>query len=279
MGEGLWDPSLRTTMGLRCRGRWEKCSGPRAGGPGIKSAPGAHLRVGSREEGVGVGRPLSVPLRERPRVQVHRLWPEREVQLRGDAAPGEPHSPSSLLSPPGDLAGTSGVGWRRGTPEERGLGTSLRGVARLGRVSRWRWTAGWQLSRAPPSPQGRNLADLRRSQPRGTFTLSTTLRLGKQILESIEAIHSVGFLHRDIKPVRVGPSSEAPPTFSPSPGPLFLLQSSGWGGDSFFCLSPPPALHPQHHLLLSPASQEHLCPPLAMPVASPLFSPLPFSHP
>ncbi|XP_041036510.1 tau-tubulin kinase 1-like [Carcharodon carcharias] len=48
--------------------------------------------------------------------------------------------------------------------------------------------------------QGRNLADLRRSQPRGTFTISTTLRLGKQILQSIEAIHSVGFLHRDIKP-------------------------------------------------------------------------------
>uniref|UniRef100_A0A3B1JSR3 non-specific serine/threonine protein kinase n=1 Tax=Astyanax mexicanus TaxID=7994 RepID=A0A3B1JSR3_ASTMX len=48
--------------------------------------------------------------------------------------------------------------------------------------------------------QGRNLADLRRSQPRGTFSMSTTLRLGKQILESIEAIHSVGFLHRDIKP-------------------------------------------------------------------------------
>lgn len=53
--------------------------------------------------------------------------------------------------------------------------------------------------------QGRNLADLRRSQPRGTFTLSTTLRLGKQILESIEAIHSVGFLHRDIKPVSHAP--------------------------------------------------------------------------
>uniref|UniRef100_A0A671Q086 Tau tubulin kinase 1b n=1 Tax=Sinocyclocheilus anshuiensis TaxID=1608454 RepID=A0A671Q086_9TELE len=50
--------------------------------------------------------------------------------------------------------------------------------------------------------QGRNLADLRRSQPRGTFSMSTTLRLGKQILESIEAIHSVGFLHRDIKPPR-----------------------------------------------------------------------------
>ncbi|XP_060735934.1 tau-tubulin kinase 1 isoform X2 [Tachysurus vachellii] len=48
--------------------------------------------------------------------------------------------------------------------------------------------------------QGRNLADLRRSQPHGTFSLSTTLRLGKQILEAIEAIHSVGFLHRDIKP-------------------------------------------------------------------------------
>ncbi|XP_066550194.1 tau-tubulin kinase 2 isoform X2 [Amia ocellicauda] len=48
--------------------------------------------------------------------------------------------------------------------------------------------------------QGRNLADLRRSMSRGTFTVSTTLRLGRQILESIESIHSVGFLHRDIKP-------------------------------------------------------------------------------
>uniref|UniRef100_A0A2K6R146 non-specific serine/threonine protein kinase n=1 Tax=Rhinopithecus roxellana TaxID=61622 RepID=A0A2K6R146_RHIRO len=48
--------------------------------------------------------------------------------------------------------------------------------------------------------QGRNLADLRRSQSRGTFTINTTLRLGRQILESIESIHSVGFLHRDIKP-------------------------------------------------------------------------------
>ncbi|KAM8920860.1 tau-tubulin kinase 2 [Pelodytes ibericus] len=48
--------------------------------------------------------------------------------------------------------------------------------------------------------QGRNLADLRRSQSRGTFSVSTMLRLGRQILESIESIHSVGFLHRDIKP-------------------------------------------------------------------------------
>lgn len=71
---------------------------------------------------------------------------------------------------------------------------------RLGRVSP-RPLSWWPR----PHPQGRNLADLRRSQPRGTFTLSTTLRLGKQILESIEAIHSVGFLHRDIKPVRDAP--------------------------------------------------------------------------
>ncbi|XP_055087164.1 tau-tubulin kinase 2 [Periophthalmus magnuspinnatus] len=48
--------------------------------------------------------------------------------------------------------------------------------------------------------QGRNLADLRRSMSRGTFSISTTLRLGRQILQAIESIHSVGFLHRDIKP-------------------------------------------------------------------------------
>ncbi|XP_026790229.3 tau-tubulin kinase 2 isoform X1 [Pangasianodon hypophthalmus] len=48
--------------------------------------------------------------------------------------------------------------------------------------------------------QGCNLADLRRSTNRGTFTVSTTLRLGRQILQAIESIHSVGFLHRDIKP-------------------------------------------------------------------------------
>ncbi|TSR99422.1 Tau-tubulin kinase 2 [Bagarius yarrelli] len=48
--------------------------------------------------------------------------------------------------------------------------------------------------------QGRNLADLRRTMSHGTFSVSTTLRLGRQILESIESIHSVGFLHRDIKP-------------------------------------------------------------------------------
>ncbi|TRY58362.1 hypothetical protein DNTS_034205, partial [Danionella cerebrum] len=47
---------------------------------------------------------------------------------------------------------------------------------------------------------GRNLADLRRSMHRGTFTVSTTLRLGLQMLKAIESIHSVGFLHRDIKP-------------------------------------------------------------------------------
>lgn len=48
--------------------------------------------------------------------------------------------------------------------------------------------------------QGKNLAELRRSQPRGAFSLSTTLRLGLQILRAIQSIHEVGFLHRDVKP-------------------------------------------------------------------------------
>ncbi|XP_055343316.1 LOW QUALITY PROTEIN: tau-tubulin kinase 2-like [Paramacrobiotus metropolitanus] len=50
------------------------------------------------------------------------------------------------------------------------------------------------------SMQGKNLAELRRNQTRGTFSISTTLRIGIQILKAIENIHSVGFLHRDIKP-------------------------------------------------------------------------------
>lgn len=49
--------------------------------------------------------------------------------------------------------------------------------------------------------QGKNLAELRRAQPKGAFSLSTTLRLGLQILRAIESIHRAGFLHRDIKPV------------------------------------------------------------------------------
>lgn len=33
------------------------------------------------------------------------------------------------------------------------------------------------------------------------FSLSTTVRLGIQMLESLRGVHDLGFLHRDIKPV------------------------------------------------------------------------------
>ena len=48
--------------------------------------------------------------------------------------------------------------------------------------------------------QGKNLAELRRSQTRQCFSLSTSLRISSQILQAIESIHSIGFLHRDVKP-------------------------------------------------------------------------------
>lgn len=51
----------RTTIGLRWRGRWGKWPGPRAGGPGIKSTPGAHLRAGSRKKEWALGDPCLCP--------------------------------------------------------------------------------------------------------------------------------------------------------------------------------------------------------------------------
>lgn len=51
------------------------------------------------------------------------------------------------------------------------------------------------------SLQGKNLADLRRESPRQCFSLSTSIRLAVQIFVAIREIHSIGFLHRDIKPV------------------------------------------------------------------------------
>jgi tau tubulin kinase len=54
------------------------------------------------------------------------------------------------------------------------------------------------------SLQGNNLAQLRREQPRAIFSHGTLLQLAYQILQSIEAIHGAGFLHRDIKPVSLG---------------------------------------------------------------------------
>lgn len=42
--------------------------------------------------------------------------------------------------------------------------------------------------------------DLRVERPEQRFTLNTALKAAEQCLESIEHLHTVGFLHRDIKP-------------------------------------------------------------------------------
>lgn len=49
---------------------------------------------------MGLGRPsFFMPFREGPRVQVHWLWKEREVQLCGDAAAGVSLGPVHLPLP------------------------------------------------------------------------------------------------------------------------------------------------------------------------------------
>ena len=47
---------------------------------------------------------------------------------------------------------------------------------------------------------GPNLSQLRKKQSNQTFSISTVLRLGHQILNVVYLIHNSGFLHRDLKP-------------------------------------------------------------------------------
>ena len=47
---------------------------------------------------------------------------------------------------------------------------------------------------------GPNLSELRKQQPKQKFSLSTTLRVGVQVIAALRAMHDCGFLHRDIKP-------------------------------------------------------------------------------
>ena len=48
-----------------------------------------------------------------------------------------------------------------------------------------------------------NLSSLRRKQQDHRFSLTTTALLAIQTIRSVKEVHDRGYLHRDIKPVRV----------------------------------------------------------------------------
>jgi len=47
---------------------------------------------------------------------------------------------------------------------------------------------------------GDNLSDLRKKQPRGAFSMATVCRLGCEMIDALQAVHSMGVMHRDVKP-------------------------------------------------------------------------------
>ncbi|KAJ5069523.1 tau-tubulin kinase 1 [Anaeramoeba ignava] len=47
---------------------------------------------------------------------------------------------------------------------------------------------------------GQNLSQLLQKNPLKKFSLSTTIRIGLEMLNAIESLHKIGFVHRDIKP-------------------------------------------------------------------------------
>jgi len=47
---------------------------------------------------------------------------------------------------------------------------------------------------------GENLSEIRRKQPDQKFSLGVACKLGMQMLKALEAVHELGYLHRDVKP-------------------------------------------------------------------------------
>ena len=64
------------------------------------------------------------------------------------------------------------------------------------------------------------LGDLRKQAKEQKFSVSTTIRLSLQCMRALEDLHSIGFLHRDVKPVFVKNLHNQKPVF------VFLFQSN-----------------------------------------------------
>ena len=122
---------------------------------------------------------------------------------RSPALPSEPLTPLTPVPPGSPLpsGGAAPVYMKRCIVKlEAAVLSRLQHAACVPRFVEYGRDSAHQVAYLGMELLGDNLLRLRRQQKRLRFSLGTALRFGLQALHSLETMHEVGFIHRDVKP-------------------------------------------------------------------------------